>query len=155
MYRFITISVTLIWSIAALGHHSVMGIYDNQKRFIIEVKVREFELINPHPLILVEITDIPDGQVIDGITIGQTWTLEMDNKRELTALGIDDETFIPGDQLLIAVDPSRHSLYRETTLYLRAVEHRREGFVYVHNVRRLFPIDTAEDNLSMHLHRIQ
>jgi hypothetical protein len=155
MYRFITVSVALLWSIAALGHHSVIGIYDNQKRFIIEVEVREFELINPHPLILVEITDIPDGQVIDGIAIGQTWTLEMDNKRELTALGIDDETFIPGDQLLIAVDPSRHSLYRETTLYLRAVEHRREGFVYVHNVRQLFPIDTAEDNLSKHLHRIQ
>ncbi len=154
MYRFITLIVSLLWSVTALGHHSVIGIYDDQKRFTIEVEVRKFELVNPHPLILVEITDIPEGQVIDGITVGQTWTLEMDNRRELTALGINSETFIPGDQILVAVDPSRHTRYRENTLYLRAAEHKREGFVYLHNVRQLFPIDTAEDNLSRHLHRV-
>ncbi len=154
MYRFITLTVILLWSVTALGHHSVIGIYDDQKRFTIEVEVRKFELVNPPPLILVEITDIPEGQVIDGITVGQTWTLEMDNRRELTALGINSETFIPGDQILVAVDPSRHTRYRENTLYLRAAEHKREGFVYLHNVRQLFPIDTAEDNLSRHLHRV-
>jgi len=154
MYRFITLTVILLWSTIALGHHSVIGIYDDQKRFTVEVEVREFELISPHPLIFVEITDIPDGQVIDGIAIGQTWTIEMDNRRELTALGFNDETFIAGDQLLVAVDPSRHTRYRENTLYLRAAEHKREGFVYLHNVRQLFPIDTAEDNLSRLLHRV-
>jgi len=154
MYRFITLTVILLWSVTALGHHSVIGIYDDQKRFTVEVEVRKFELINPHPLIVVEIIDIPDGQVIDGIAIGQTWTIEMDNRRELTALGFNDETFIAGDQLLVAVDPSRHTRYRENTLYLRAAEHTREGFVYLHNVRQLFPIDTAEDNLSRHLHRV-
>jgi len=154
MYRFITLTVILLWSVTALGHYSVIGIYDDQKRFTVEVEVREFELISPHPLIFVEITDIPDGQVIDGIAIGQTWTIEMDNRRELTALGFNDETFIAGDQLLVAVDPSRHTRYRENTLYLRAAEHKREGFVYLHNVRQLFPIDTAEDNLSRHLHRV-
>ena len=154
MYRFITLTVILLWSVTALGHHSVIGIYDDQKRFTVEVEVREFELISPHPLIFVEITDIPDGQVIDGIAIGQTWTIEMDNRRELTALGFNDETFIAGDQLLVAVDPSRHTRYRENTLYLRAAEHKREGFVYLHNVRQLFPIDTAEDNFSRHLHRV-
>ncbi len=116
MYRFITLTVILLWSATALGHHTVIGIYDDQKRFTVEVEVREFELISPHPLIFVEITDIPDGQMIDGIAIGQTWTIEMDNRRELTALGFNDETFIAGDQLLVAVDPSRHTRYRENTL---------------------------------------
>ena len=154
MYRFITYTCILLWSATALGHHSVIGIYDDQRRFTIEVEVRKFELINPHPLIIVEIIDIPDGQVIDGIAVGQTWTLEMDNARELTALGFNNKTFIPGDQILVAVDPSRHTRYRENTLYLRAAEHQREGFVYIHNVKQLFPIDTAEDNLSKHLHRV-
>ncbi len=154
MYRFITLTIILLWSVTALGHHSVIGIYDDQKRFTIEVEVRKFELVNPHPLIVVEITDIPEGQAIDGIAVGQMWTLEMDNRRELTALGINSETFIPGDQILVAVDPSRHTRYRENTLYLRAAEHQREGFVYIHNVKQLFPIDTAEDNLSKHLHRV-
>jgi len=137
-----------------VGHHSVIGVYDDQKRFIIEVEVRNFELISPHPLIFVEIIDVPDGQMVDGIAVGQTWTLEMDNARELTALGFNNNTFMPGDRILVAVDPSRHTRYRENTMYLRAAEHQREGFVYIHNVRQLFPIDTAEDNLSKHLHRV-
>ena len=154
MYRLITIALFLPLSISALGHHNVIGVYDDQKRFTVEVEVREFELINPHPLILVQIIDIPDGQATDGIETGQTWTLEMDNLRELTALGIHSETFIPGDRILVALDPSRHTRYRENTLYLRAFEHRREGFIYIHNVRQLFPIDSAEERLSKHLHKI-
>lgn len=154
MVRIITIALVPLWSMAALGHHTVIGVYDDQKRFIAEVEVMEFELIRPHPLILVQIIDIPDGQETDDVEIGQTWTLEMDNTRELTDLGINGETFIPGDRIRVAVDPSRNTGYRENTLYLRAAEHQREGFVYVHNVRQLFSIDTAEDNLSRHLHKI-
>jgi len=154
MHRLITIALLLPWTISALGHHNVIGVYDDQKRFIAEVEVREFELINPHPLILVQIIDIPDGQGTDGVEIGQTWTLEMDNLRELTALGIHSDTFINGDRIVVALDPSRHTRYRENTLYLRAAVHQREGFVYIHNVRQLFPTDTAEDNLSRHLHKI-
>jgi len=154
MHRIITYAVILLWCATAQGHHWVKDIYDDQQRFIVEVEVRKFRLINPHPHMLVEITGIPGDQVIDGIAIGQTWTLEMDNKRELTALGFHNETFIPGDQLIVAVDPSRTTLYRENTLYLRAVEHQREGFVYVHNVRQLFAVDTAEDNLSKFLDKV-
>ncbi len=154
MNRFIAIAVVPVWSMTALGHHSVIGVYDDQKRFTAEVEVKEFELIRPHPLILVQITGIPDEQDVDGIETGQTWTLEMDNTRELTDLGINGETFIPGDRILVAVDPSRNSSYRENTLYLRAFEHPREGFVYIHNVRQLFPTDAAGDNLSRHLHKI-
>lgn len=154
MYRLIAIALFLPLSISALGHHNVIGVYDDRKRFTVEVEVREFELINPHPLILVQIIDIPDGQATDGIETGQTWTLEMDNLRELTALGIHSETFIPGDRILVALDPGRHTRYRENTLYLRAFEHRREGFIYIHNVRQLFPIDSAEERLSKHLHKI-
>jgi hypothetical protein len=154
MNRFIITTVTLLWSITALGHHWVRDIYDDEKRLIIEVEVIKFEFINPHPFMFVEIIDILDGQEINEIAIGQTWTLEMDNRRELTALGIDNETFIPGDQILVAVDPSRDTLYRDNTLYLRAVEHRRESFIYIHNVRQLFSIDSAEDNLSKHLRKV-
>jgi hypothetical protein len=154
MYQSITLTGILLWGATALGHHTVIGIYDDQKRFTIEVEVRKFQLINPHPLIFVEVTDIPEGQVIDSITVGQTWTLEMDNTRELTALGFDHETFIPGDRILVAVDPSRHTRYRENTLYLRAAEHQREGFVYIHNARQLFSIDAAGENLSKHLHKV-
>lgn len=148
-------TIVVLWCTSALGHHSVIGIYDDQQRFTAEVEVRSFELINPHPLIFVELIDIRGDQAIDGIEVGQTWTLEMDNTRELVALGFTNETFVPGDRLVVAVDPSRNTRYRDNTLYLRAAEHRREGFVYIHNLRQLLPIETSEDNLSKHLHRIR
>lgn len=154
MRRLITLAGILLWSTSVLGHHTVISIYDDQRRFTVEVEVRRFELINPHPLIFVEITDIPDGQVVDDIAVGQTWTLEMDNVSELTAIGIDRETFVPGDRILAVVDPSRHTRYRENTLYLRAAEHQREGFVYLHNGRELVSIDSAGENLSKHVHKI-
>lgn len=155
MYRLMTATIVSLLATIALGHHSVIGIYDDQGRFTAEVEVRKFELIDPHPLIVVEITDIPGGQAIDGIAIGQTWTLEMDNVRELLALGFDRETFVPGDRIVVAVDPSRHTRYRENTLYLRGVEHRRKSFIYIHNMRQLIPIESTEDILSEHLHRVR
>ena len=154
MIRFIALTAILLCGTTALSHHSVIGIYDDERRFTAEVEVREFELADPHPLILVEITGIPDGQEPDGIATGQTWTLEMDNLRELRALGFERDTFIPGDRLVVAVDPSRHTRYRENTLYIRAVEHPRGGFLYLHNVRELFPTDAAGYDLSEYLQRI-
>ncbi len=145
----------LPWGSSVLGHHSVISIYDDQRRFTVEVVVREFELIDPHPLILVEITSIPGGRAIDGIAVGQTWTLEMDNARELRALGFDAETFVPGDGLVVAVDPSRHTRYRENTLYLRGAEHPRSSFIYIHNLRRLIPVESMQDTLANHLHRVR
>lgn len=154
MLRLVTYSVILLCCAAAQAHHWVGNIYDEQQRFVAEVEVRKFRLINPHPHLFVEITGIPGDQVIDGIAIGQTWTLELDNKRELTALGFHNETFIPGDKIVVAVDPSRNTLYRKNTLYLRAVEHQREGFVYVHNVRQLFPIDPEGNSLLQHIGKV-
>ena len=155
MDRSIALILVSLCGANAAGHHSVIGVYDDQKRFTVEVEVERFELIDPHPLILAEITAIPSEAEIDGIAVGQTWTLEMDNLRELVALGFDPQTFVPGDRLLVAVDPSRHSRYRKNTLYLRAAEHRRRGFIYVHNSRELFMIESADDELSKYLHRIR
>ena len=60
----------ILGGIAIGAGHTVIGIYDDQKRFTIAAEGRNFELVNPHPLIFVEITDIPEGQVIDGIAVG-------------------------------------------------------------------------------------
>ena len=139
----------------AYAHHWVGDVYNSNQRFIIEVEVREFQLVNPHPLMFVEITDIPEGFAPGSTAVGQTWTLEMDNRRELTALGFDDQTFVSGDRIRVAVDPARTTQYRENTMYLRALEHPRSGFIYVHNVRRLFPIDNAGDSLSTYLEQIR
>ena len=61
---------------------------------------------------------------------------------------------VKGDKLIVAVDPSRHTRYRENTLYIRAIEHPREGFVYLHNVRDLVSVDDSGTHLPSYIHRI-
>lgn len=154
MRRLVALLIAVLCSTTAQGHHWVKDVYDSKQRYIVDVEVREFRLIHPHPLMFVEITGIPGDAAVGELEVGQTWTLEMDNKRELTALGWHNETFVPGDKITVVVNPSRTTLYRQNTLYMRAVQHQREGFVYLHNVRRLYPIESEGDNLSKHLHEI-
>lgn len=73
-------------------------------------------------------TDLSDG-----------WTLEMDNRWELAALGFTEDTLRPGDSLLIKANPSP---YDDRALYIRSIEHARLGFRYEHNVRELFELDS-------------
>lgn len=148
-------TILILWSAGARAHHWVVDIYNAEERFIAEVKVKKFSLINPHPLMFIEITGLPETEDIDDIEVGQTWTLELDNRRELVDLGFDRDTFLPGDEIIVAVDPSYNSLYRKNTLYLRAAEHQREGFVYVHNVRQLYPADPDGGSLATHLQEIR
>lgn len=154
MRRLAAYTLILLCSTTAQGHHWVKDVYDSRQRFIVEVEVLRFQLIHPHPLMRVEITGFPGDAENDDLEVGQTWTLEMDNKRELTALGFDNETFVPGDKITVVVNPSQVTFYRDNTMYLRAVEHRRKGFVYLHNVRQLFPAEPGENNLERYLDEI-
>lgn len=146
---------TLLWCAIAAAHHWVGDVYNSSQRFIAEVEVKEFELINPHPLMFVEIIGLEEDVAVGGVSVGETWTLEMDNRRELAALGFSHETFLSGDRIRVAIDPARTTQYRENTMYLRALEHPRGGFVYVHNVRKLFPIDNSGADLSAYLNQIR
>lgn len=138
----------------AEAHHWVHEIYDREARFIAEVEIIEYSLINPHPLISIKIKSLPEKNAND-VEVGQTWTLEMDNRRELDELGFDRNTFQPGDEVTVAVDPSFDTSYRKNTLYIRGIEHQREGFVYLHNVRQLYPIDPEGNSLQQHLEKIR
>lgn len=141
----IALCLTLFSAAPSFSHHAVTSVYDASKRVVIEVEVYEFGLVHPHPLMLIEILAIAeDQQVEESIEVGQVWTLEMDNLWELTDLGLNANTFVPGDTLRVAVDPSRHEEYRKNTMYLRAIEHQRLGIIYIHNVRELFNIDIEQ-----------
>jgi hypothetical protein len=132
----------------------VSDVYDKDRRVVIEVVVEEFAFINPHPVLTVEISELPDPAATGGVAVGQSITLEMDNRRELVALGFRATTFSPGDRLIIAVDPSRDSRFRRNALYLRALAHPREQFVYLHNVRTLYPIEDNDRPLARYLDQV-
>lgn len=92
----------------AAAHHSIAGVYDNSRRATIEGRVIEFRFVNPHPLLFVEV-ETPDGM--------QSWQLEMDNRFELVAIGMTEDTLAPGDRVVATgsvgrTEPQRLYLWR-------------------------------------------
>ena len=102
----------------ALAHHSLSGMYDESKRVTVSGAVKQFQFVNPHPFLVV---------VVDGTSGPEEWRLEMDNKGELSEIGITPETFRAGDRVTAAGSPG-HTAPR--ILYLRALDRPADGLHY-------------------------
>ena len=95
------------------AHHSLSN-YEYDRRVTLEGRVTEFRFINPHPVLMVEVD-------------GRTWTLEMDNRFELVAIGITDTTFRKGERVTVSGSPARDG---GATMYLRRLERPADGLLY-------------------------
>ena len=113
-----TVSVVLCASTAA-AHHSLAGIYDSTQRVTIEGVVSRFQFINPHPILIVTVTE-PGGASHD-------WRLEMDNRFELEAIGVTPRTLAPGDRVVASGSRAREQPH---SLYLRRLDRPADGFWY-------------------------
>jgi hypothetical protein len=101
------------------AHHSISSVYDSSRQANIEGVVAEFQLINPHPFLLIDVTDRSGN--------AQRWRLEMDNRSELVAIGVTANTLKPGDRVVV-----RGSLARKQpqALYLLRLDRLADGFWY-------------------------
>ncbi len=106
-------------ALAAEAHHSIAGVYDSTRPVALQGTVVEFEFVNPHPVLTVNAAD--DGQP------AALWRLEMDNRFELSEIGISATTFKPGDRVIANGSAHRNEAQR---LYLRRLERPADGFVY-------------------------
>jgi hypothetical protein len=66
-------------------HHSIAGVYDSSRQVTLDGVIKEFRFVNPHPFVIVDAKDA-------------IWKLELDNLRELTAVGMTKDTLKPGDR---------------------------------------------------------
>jgi hypothetical protein len=101
------------------AHHSISSIYDSTRRAALEGVVAEFQLINPHPFLFVDVTDAA-GAV-------QRWRLEMDNRSELAAIGVSASTFRRGDRVIVSGSLART---QAQSLYLLRLDRPADGFWY-------------------------
>ena len=84
-------ALSAAWTLGAVtlaAHHSISAVYDSRKQVTVSGTVREFQFVNPHPWIAVDMTE--DGAV-------RRWRLELDNRWELVDVGMSAETFKTGD----------------------------------------------------------
>lgn len=100
------------------AHHSIAGIYDSSNPISFEAVVVEFQFVNPHPFVVVSRTE--------GGT-AQSWRLEMDNRFELSGIGITASTLREGDRVRVSGSPARD---RSRALYVRRLERPADGFWY-------------------------
>ena len=106
--------VVLAAAVAAEAHHSIAGMYDSTRPVTIDGVVTEYRFVSPHPYM-----DVRDSRS------SQVWRLEMDNRRELESIGVNDGTFKPGDRLVVTGSPSRRGA---TQMYIERLQRPSDGF---------------------------
>jgi hypothetical protein len=109
---------TILGGAAAQGHHSIAAAYDRDRPVKLDGVLVQFAMVQPHPYVVV---DIKDG----GDTI--RWRGELDNRWELVAIGMNDETLKPGDRLVVSGSIGRN---QPRTLYVWRLDRPADGFWY-------------------------
>ena len=105
--------------VATQAHHSISAVYDDGQRVTIEGIVTEFQFVNPHPIVVMDVKD--------GAGNAQQWRFEMDNQRELADIGFTSDTLKPGERLVIIGSPARR---QAQSLYVRRLDRPSDGFSY-------------------------
>jgi hypothetical protein len=101
---------------AAHAHHSIAGMYDNQRPVTIDGVVTQFQFVSPHPYL-----DVRDART------SQTWRFEMDSRGELSRMGMDEETLKPGDRLVVTGSLARREPNRA---YIERLQRPADGYGY-------------------------
>jgi len=96
------------------AHHSIAGMYDSSRPVTIDAVVTEYRFVSPHPYL-----DVRDSRT------SQMWRLEMDNRRELESIGVNEETIKPGDRLVVTGSPSRRGANQ---MYIERLQRPSDGF---------------------------
>jgi hypothetical protein len=103
----------------ASAHHSITTVYDSSRPVTVEGRVTEFLFVNPHPILIIEAAADESAP--------QSWRLEMDNRFELSEIGITADTFKPGDHVVATGSAGRT---QPQSLYLRRLDRAADGFRY-------------------------
>ncbi len=98
------------------AHHSIAGVYDSAREATVDGVVTEFRFAHPHPWIDLRETGS-----------GQSWRLDMDNRREFEAIGFAADTLKPGDRIIVIGSLARRVA---NTMYIERLERPADGFGY-------------------------
>jgi hypothetical protein len=105
-------------AVTADAHHSIAGMYDQSRRVTLDGVIAQYQFVNPHPFVMVDVT-------ANGAT--QSWKAELDNRWELQNVGMTPTTFNAGDRVVVSGSPGRD---RTPLLYVWRLERPADGFLY-------------------------
>ena len=115
---FLAFASLAVLAVTADAHHSIAGMYDQGRRVTLDGTIAQYQFVNPHPFVLVDVTT-------NGTT--QSWKVELDNRWELQNIGMTATTFNAGDRIVVSGSPGRD---RTPLLYVWRLERPADGFLY-------------------------
>jgi hypothetical protein len=117
--RLLVTAVVLAVAAPVAAHHSISAVYDSHTQVTLTGTVREFQFVNPHPWIGL---DVPGegGQV-------ERWRLEMDNRWELVDVGMQADTFKAGDAIVARGSAGRDGAH---AIYVLGLDRAADGLHY-------------------------
>ena len=115
---FIAFAALSVLAVTADAHHSIAGMYDQSRRVTLDGVIAQYQFVNPHPFVVVDVT-------MNGAT--QSWKAELDNRWELQNIGMTPTTFNAGDRVVVSGSPGRD---RTPLLYVWRLERPADGFLY-------------------------
>ena len=117
--------LALAWAAAGVfggatlaAHHSLSTVYDSSRQLTLTGTVREFQFVNPHPWVGVDVEDSGTAR---------RWRLELDNRWELVNVGMAADTFKPGDAIVASGSAGRDGA---RSLYVRRLDRATDGLRY-------------------------
>ena len=118
----VALLVTSALGAAVDAHHSISAVYDSRKPVTVTGSVREFQFVNPHPWIGLDVA-AEDGGV-------RRWRLELDNRWELVDIGMRADTFKTGDVVVATGSSGRD---RAPAVYVLRLDRASDGLHYEQN----------------------
>jgi hypothetical protein len=109
----------MLGAVGADAHHSISGMYDSRREVRIEGRVTQFEFINPHAFITIDVQETGRAP--------QRWRVELDDRGELGDIGMTAQTLQPGDQVIVLGSAARREANR---LYLVRLDRPSDGYSF-------------------------
>jgi hypothetical protein len=89
---------------ATFAHHSSSATYDRNRTISVQGVVTEFRFVNPHSMLLLDVTD-DSGKIV-------RWTVELAGRLNLSEAGWNEHTLQIGERVDVTGSPARVDLPR-------------------------------------------
>ena len=95
----LALSVLILTGAAVRAHHAFSPVYDAKRTIDVEGVVTQFRFVNPHAMLLMDVTDKKTGKVVK-------WNVEFAGRLNLEEAGWTAESIKVGERIKITGNPA-------------------------------------------------
>jgi hypothetical protein len=100
----IVLSIAVLATTPAASHHAFSPVYDGKRTITVDGVVTEFRFVNPHAMMLMDVTD-KSGKVAK-------WNVEFAGRLNLEEAGWSASSIKPGERVKVTGNPAWQSAQR-------------------------------------------